>query len=326
MSHALFAEKTGYYTNHITTVGRRGDFSTSATVDTLLGRAIANWISSHPTIKTVIEIGAGDGSLMQSVRNQLGWWERKKRHWLMVEKSPVLAALQQQKLGKAVRWMDSIETALQAGDGESLIYHNELVDAFPVKWLQWNSIDNRWDEVFLIKEEGRQWKEQFQKAENLDETRFTALKHWRSDSPPPHPSQRVALHASYDQWLASWAPHWKQGAMLTMDYGDIFPGLYYRRPSGTVRAYWRHQMITGQQIYERMGQQDITTDVNFTDLKNWGQMLNWETVRLITQSEFLAPLLTGREPNPAEAFLMDENGAGSAFKVLEQRPLQSNSR
>ena len=111
--------------------------------------------------------------------------------------------------------------------------------------------------------------------------------------------------------------------MLTLDYGDVFPQLYHRKPHGTLRAYLHHQVMTGAQVYENMGRQDITADVNFTDLMRCGESLGWRNAPLQNQRQFLQRHLRAFEKRAATdvalAFLSDEHGAGEAFKVLIQR-------
>src|SRR5690606_20096595 len=68
-----------------------------------------------------------------------------------------------------------------------------------------------------------------------------------------------------------WLPSWKSGRMLTIDYGATAETLYHRRPRGTVRAYLLQQRLEGPAIYENVGRQDLTADVNFTDLQNWAR-------------------------------------------------------
>ena len=111
--------------------------------------------------------------------------------------------------------------------------------------------------------------------------------------------------------------------MLSVDYGDLFPQVYHRQPHGTVRAYVMQQRLVGSQVYENMGRQDITSDVNFSDLIAWGEAFGWSTVQFSSQREFLfqqMPELASRSnQNAADAFVLDELGAGGAFKVLIQR-------
>ncbi|MFZ4763463.1 MAG: hypothetical protein ACOYMN_00815, partial [Roseimicrobium sp.] len=84
-----------------------------------------------------------------------------------------------------------------------------------------------------------------------------------------------------------------------------------------------HQTLTGEEIYRSMGQQDLTADVNFTDLASQGATLGWEVEPLLTQRDFLRrylPRFSHRLTNDASlAFLADEAGAGAAFKVLMHR-------
>lgn len=126
--------------------------------------------------------------------------------------------------------------------------------------------------------------------------------------------------------------------MLTIDYGDTEERLYTRRPEGSLRAYWKHHRYTGRDLYVRFGKQDLTADVNFSDLISWGEALGWETIQLTTQSEFMTQFLLGvataslsrKSIQPAFSSTIkpdsdtEGNGedwdVGDAFKVLEQRP------
>jgi len=100
------------------------------------------------------------------------------------------------------------------------------------------------------------------------------------------------------------------GRMLTVDYGDEMPGLYHRRPAGSLRAYAHQQRLTGSEIYTALGRRDITADVNFTDLKAWGEGLGWQTI----SSSTLKTWLEGFAILPAEL-----HEPAEAFRVLVQR-------
>ena len=133
MQRALFDPRGGYYSRQIKTVGARGDFSTSATVSPLLGRAIAAWLieQSHamPEVRTIIEVGGGNGSLMAAVRKQLGWWRRRRFQFCLVETSPVLEKQQRERLGDAVPWFRDLKDAPAAAEGRACIFHHELAVA-----------------------------------------------------------------------------------------------------------------------------------------------------------------------------------------------------
>src|ERR1700746_885388 len=81
MELVLYDPAHGYYSAQMETVGRSGDFSTSATLDDSLGRALAHWIHAeaealrlkHPTI---IELGPGTGQLSRTILRHFRPWEK----------------------------------------------------------------------------------------------------------------------------------------------------------------------------------------------------------------------------------------------------------
>jgi SAM-dependent MidA family methyltransferase len=303
MARALFDPERGYYTRHIRTVGRGGDFSTSATLSPSLGHAIAAWLKAEsrlqPQVRHIIEVGAGDGSLMQTLRKSLGWWARRRFTFHIVETSPVLKQEQQKKLGTKVTWHNTLESALSTAQGHAFIYHNELLDAFPATLVQWDAAAQRWLEV---------WVPEQLHSHALDAAHYSALRHTTFAD-----RQRCELHPSIRDWLHQWTPHWRSGAMLTIDYGDEFPRLYHRRPHGTLRAYLLHQRLTGADIYANPGRQDITADINFTDYTDWLLELGLSQAAQQTLAAFL-------HSHAAPAWLTDPDGAGTAFKCFVHRP------
>ncbi len=321
MRGALFDPQGGYYARNIRTVGRGGDFSTSATISRVLGEAMTAWLATEinlaPSVRTVIEVGGGEGSLMRDTMKSLGFWCRHRLRFILVESSSVLREKQKSTLQSGrVEWFDNLPAALNACEGRAFIFHNELLDAFPVTLAQWDGTS--WKVVWLEKLDGR-WTEQLRdlSLDNEAARHFSALAH------PSAEPQRRELGTAADAWLRSWAGHWHEGAMLTLDYGDVFPKLYHRKPRGTLRAYLHHQVLTGTQVYENMGRQDITADVNFTDIMRRGESLGWSNVTFENQRQFLQRHLRdfGKRivSDSALNFLTDEEGAGAAFKVLTQR-------
>lgn len=316
---ALYHPTFGYYSRNIRTVGRRGDFSTSVTLGDALARAIARWLAIHrPADRApwhIIEAGPGSGELAAKILKNLGWWTRRAVTYHLVESSPVLRAEQQHRLRRHrnVRWHDSLTAALRASDGRATIFSNELIDAFPPRIYERRA--GHWLEVALRIQNGK-----------IEETLL-------ADRPIPktsllertHPEgQRVEVHVTAAEWLHSWAPDLREGRILTIDYGDRADTLVHRRPRGTLRAYFHHQRAEGLAVYHRFGKQDITADVNFTDLQNWGERLGWRTDQLTDQSSFLAEFGTRSDASSLhDAALAEHAGAGSAFKVLVQQKLAS---
>lgn len=307
MQFALHDPDQGYYARKIRTVGHEGDFSTTATLSPTLGAAIAdrasNWLKENPGSFHLIEIGAGDGSLADSIIRALPFIQRLKLHYHIVDTSEPLRKVQQQRLKKyRVTWHDTPREAVKATAGRAIIFSNELVDAFPVRIF--HRVQSDWLELY--------WEnkcENFQKPDSLPES---------SSLDGSHPEKhRVEVHESYHHWLEEWITAWREGEMITIDYGDVYPDLYHRRPQGSIRAFLLHENLTGPAIYQNVGRQDLTADVNFTDLIQWGEELGLETISFSTQSDFLAP---HARDTTQDLYLLHPDGPGSAFKVLIQKP------
>ena len=300
VAQALYHPESGYYTENIRTVGRRGDFSTSGTIEGLkkpFAQAIASW-SRENGFRDVIEVGAGDGGLAVAFMKSLGWWERKKLRYHIVDASPKLVALQKQKVGEAglrATWHPTMEDAVTAAGGRASVFSNELVDAFPPDVFQWDAGHGAWLEVGL---------ELSTTGAVTEACRPTTLSPDLNLAFPD--GQRVEVHFSYRDWLSRWIKDAERIAMLTVDYGNTTSRIYHRRPKGTLRAYFHHQLLIGDEIYARPGRQDITADVNFSHLKTWGNSLGMTASGLITQSEFC-----GSES-------ADEVGAEN-FRIIKQQ-------
>ena len=321
MAMALYDPEIGYYTTGISDVGgRAGDFATSASLSGALGKAIAGWVRSE--MRTLlakgspvhlIEVGGGNGALAAAVLKSLGWWQRRKVRYHLVEISPRLQEKQRETLARHdVTWHSEITSALRSAEGRALIFSNELVDAFPAKWLRWNAAAGAWGEIFVRYDAATGLKEVFRPCpSDLDPETYSAL------ALPNRPDgQRIEILPAFRHWIYNLSLHWKTGAMLTIDYGSPdASGVYHRRPAGTMRAYHRHQRIEGGGIYSRIGRQDLTADVNFADLVRWGEAQGWKTTRLVTQRKFLERFGAGTD-------LVAGEGVGEAFQVLVQRKLE----
>ena len=298
MAEALHDPQHGYYARRITAVGRRGDFTTAPMLSDAPARAIAAWACKalrESGCRHLIEIGPGEGTLAAAVRRHLPWHVRWKTRLHLVETSGPLAARQRELLGKNATWHSGMREALTACGGRAVIFSNELVDAFPVRRFQRTSAG--WQELAVQFDAQRRAHESLLPPAPLPDSSGFLASHAIG--------QRIEVHESYHRYLAAWLPSWKSGRMLTIDYGATAANLYHRRPSGSIRGYLFHQRLEGLAIYENPGRQDLTADVNFTDLQNWSQPWVREQ-NLMSFAEFLH--------GPA-----DDHGAGDAFLVLDQK-------
>lgn len=300
MAAALHDPERGYYARRIRKVGARGDFSTTASISPVLARAIAAWAVKalrETQCRDLIELGPGNGTLAAGVLRNLPWWKRPRLH--LVESSAPLREHQRKLLGDKVRWHDTVEAALAACGGNACLYSNEFVDAFPVR--RFRKEPGGWTEQHLTPDADHWFP-----ADDLPESSS-----FDRDWPD---GQIVEVHDSVHEWLGSMLSAWNRGRMLTIDYGSEVDGLYHRQPAGTFRAYFHHQCLTGPEALARPGHQDLTADVNFTDLQRWSET-SASTLSLRTQAEFLRPFADSDDD--AQRFITHSDGAGSAFLVLD---------
>lgn len=270
MQRCLHDPQHGYYSKNIRAIGSRGDFTTAPQLADAPAKAIATWAAQamrfHQT-RHLIEIGPGMGTLSKQILRHLPLTLRFTTKLHLVDSSPALLAHQKNTLGKRATFHPTIHQALKSCDGNAVIFSNELVDAFPIRLFQKTQTD--WKEIALIRTD-KQTQEIFINPKTLPESSI-----FKGNFPL---GQRIEVHQSYQKWLQSWLPIWQRGEMLTIDYGNLAETLYHRRPQGSLRAYLLQQRIEGAEIYQNPGLQDLTADVNFTDLIEWARpWLNHQT-------------------------------------------------
>ena len=310
MERALYDPRHGYYAHRITGIGRRGDFTTAPMLSAAPARAIAAWAARAlrgSGCRDLIEVGPGEGTLAAAVLRHLPWHIRWRTRLHLVETSPVLTSLQQKLLGRRARWHRTLQEALAVCGGRAVIFSNELVDAFPVRRFQRSS--DGWRELAVSLDANHRAHESLLPAAPLPPSSAFDQAH--------PPGQWIEVHDSYREWLTAWLPAWQAGRLLTIDYGATAADLYHRRPNGTIRAYLYHQRLEGPAIYANPGRQDLTADVNFTDLTDWS--VPWAaTSSLLSLREFSHPFADPH--NPLDQALLDPHSAGDAFLVLDQAP------
>ena len=322
MRQALYHPQHGYYTHNIKAVGPGGDFSTSASLSKLLGRGIAQWVvaasgsmtSSRRFRWNLIEIGGGSGNLAEAVLQNIPLHKRLGCRFHLAEISPRLQQIQQQRLARhGVRWFSDIDGALQNCDGSACIYSNELLDAFPC--IQFVFHQSQWQIVGLSRDENGNVIETCRPPKTEDERAALAF---LDISPQLElPGRKLEVQWSIRKWLNEWSTQISQGRFLAIDYGDETSVLQQRYPQGSLRCYFQHQALEGDECYRRVGRQDLTVDVNFTHLRYWMEELGWNMTFYQEQRDFLHKHIRRNwsASLPAERMLMNEFGAGGAFKV-----------
>jgi SAM-dependent MidA family methyltransferase len=304
----------GYYTRRIRDIGKSGDFSTSTTLSTSLGKAMFAWLTAEAAYLgldplVIVEPGVGTGALAKVILSQTKPWSRVRYFGVDVRTESTIL---DKTLTRHRRFhsFNSIESALQEADGKAIVISNEFVDAFPCRRLV--RTEDGWADAYLRYDED-QWREELAPAQipftcSVLETGFAV-------------GQTIEVHESFREWLEKLSVQLRAGSVLTIDYGGQADEIYRRRPTGTLRGYFGQERIEGSQIFRRAGYQDLTADVNFTDLQLWGDTFDLKTVDYLSQREFIARWYAKalKQADASTAFTLREDGAGTAFKVLHQR-------
>lgn len=331
MEMALYYPGLGYYTSKRDKIGKSGDYFTSSNLTPafgeMLGRQLEEmWHIIGEKKFTIVEMGAGTGLLSLDVIEYL----KKKPEifrdldYCIVEKSPALRNVQQKKLGESVRWC-SFLNELSGICG--CVFSNELVDAFPVHQV---IMEEELKEVFVDYEEG--FVEILKPASDELKLYFAQL-----GVVLPH-GFRTEVNLDASNWIYELGTILEKGFVITIDYGYPSSELYQDyRNRGTLMCYHRH--TASEKSYEHVGEQDITSHVNFSAISHWGRKNGLELCGLTDQAHFLMglgideylkrvqekdPVNYWKKMLPIKTLLME---MGETFKILIQKKgVECNNR
>lgn len=312
MELCLYDPEFGYYSRNAAQFGKAGDFYTSSDIHAVFGRLLARqfdemWrLLGSPESIVVRELGPGRGLFAQDV---MDWSEKKFSDFFralryeLVEQSAALRERISQTLkrqfesGKAAfssqenphfsrtecannRGPESVSSA----SPPTIVFANEFFDAIPVEVvsargsLRIDSRDGRFVETWAPASP--------EELEFLD--RYSVH---------PEGDERVEVPLR-SQAEMSEACEFDRGFVVIIDYGYTREEQLAGRHRGTVKAIRQHSVSANP--YEAPGEQDITSDVNFTALAAVAEQHRFCPHKLITQSQFLMGI--GEANQFADAF------------------------
>lgn len=272
MELALYHPDHGYY-RRPGRIGKHGDFLTSPVIHPMFGWAVAGWCRDawerlgRPAPFTIFEPGAGEGALARAV---LDWAEGRDNGFRQALR---YVAIEPHRPGtdSRVEWaMPPLEHA-SAG----VVVANELFDAFPVRLFEATvrgpaEICVRWD------------------GERFVETRGGVAS---IDGAPP--SGRFEVNPRAYGTMRELCRLVERGAVLVFDYGYPQQELWAPwRTTGTLLCFYRH--TAHEDPYIHVGEQDITSHVNFSELAAAAEDEGMTVHGPVTQSQFLLGLGLGQ--------------------------------
>ena len=251
-----------YYANPRSPIGRAGDFYTSANLDPIFGQLLAkqflDWAGAFESF-TIVELGAGEGALARDIL------QHHPFNYMILERSPAMRCRQQELLeGYDVTWIDELPAGITG-----CIFSNEFFDALPVHRVICRG--GVLKEIYVT--------EDFQEVEGDVHPGVRAV--CKQDL---HDGQVTEINLDALRWIHQIAGALKHGYHVAIDYGYLRDE-FYAQMRGTLMCYWRHQ--ASEDPYVRIGEQDITTHVNFSDLMDEPSL---KTIAFTTQKDYLIQL------------------------------------
>ncbi len=312
---ALYHPLYGYYAADTSRIGVRGDFVTSPYLASDFGQLLANQIAQmwdilgcpHPFV--VVEMGAGQGLLVRDVMHTLhqyhfSCFECLRYH--IIEASPAAIGKQQRQFAPITeRWGNlywSTWADLLSADIIGCFISNELVDAFPVHRVVLQSGILR--EIYVTTSDHRPTAATSESdaqpifVETVGDLSTPQLQHYfewlgLDLSSPAYPDgYQTEVKLAALNWMETVGDRLQRGYVITIDYG--YPAERYYSPArsqGTLQCYF--QQAHHSDPYHLIGQQDITTHVDFTALERHGEQCGLRSLGTTPQGLFLMALGLG---------------------------------
>lgn len=161
LDYFLYLASEHYY-QFCNSIGEHGDFITATSSTQLFGETIAiwcvkKWLDSGSRTLNLIELGPGDGYLMQDLlrsTSHVPGFHESIRQVLLVENSELLADKQRLRLkgyqNLSIKWMKELRLAdLNSTQGNfTILIANEFFDALPIKQFVYDG-QSRFSEVVV---------------------------------------------------------------------------------------------------------------------------------------------------------------------------------
>lgn len=295
MSMALYYPELGYYARSDAVIGREGDFYTSPHLHPIFGAMVCRqliemWeLMGRPSLFHAVEMGAGAGYLCKDIMdylyqtvNQLESHKDERDFvtslkYVIVEPYEYFENKQKEIIKEHesnVEWISSLDKLIEI---KGCVLSNELLDAFPVHLIE---MDVGLKEVY-VNIGGKGLIEEKADAGSEDIERYA-----EQFSIPVWEGYRTEINLRIKTWINQVSKILSQGFVLTIDYGYSAKEFYSEeRNRGTLLCYYRHQV--NENPFLNIGSQDITSHVNFSSLKIWGEGEGFETLGYSSQGIYL---------------------------------------
>jgi SAM-dependent MidA family methyltransferase len=297
MELALYCPKLGYYETKKDSIGRRGDFYTSASVGDLFGRLLAfqfaEWLEelkSKSSRLKIVEAAVHKGQLAKDI---LFWLQStrpdlfEELEYCIIEPSATRQEWQRETLkdfSEKVRWLSGFDS--ECFDG--IIFSNELLDAFPVHRLGWDAAQKKWFEWGVMSNaEQFTWAKMPEPVVGLPAFILNLPASLLEVLPDGF---TVEINPAAEEWWRAAVRSLNRGKLMTVDYGLADDEMFLpSRKNGTLRAFFQHRFA--DDVLANPGEQDLTAHINFSAIQRAGEEAGLKTDSFSTQSKFLTRIM-----------------------------------
>jgi SAM-dependent MidA family methyltransferase len=283
MDLTLYHPLYGYYSSGRCLIGSTGDFFTSLSLGADFAELWAEQfqqiaaILGFPPRFSLLEVGGGLGYFAQDTLHYL---QRKypsfytSLNYIIVEVSPALQDRQRQILETHLErvswksWQEITDNSLLG-----CVFSNELIDAFPAHLVTLCQGDLK--EIFIAENQGKlvEVKRAISTKKIREYLDFLGVDINPATDPEGY---RTEVNLEALNWLELVASKLQKGYVITVDYGYRSDRYYHpERYEGTLQCYYQHRRHNNPYLY--LGEQDITTQVNFTALEKYGEKLGLQS-------------------------------------------------
>ena len=327
MELSLYHPEYGYYARGMLP-GKKGDYITSPCISKIFGATLARQIIEMYEILgeiddfLIVEAGAGHGFLAGDL---LEYTVKKgyKFNYLIIEPFSSIRKIQEETLNafkEKIKWVKNLRDLPKF---RGVFLSNELFDSFPVKLIQ--KKDNKIYEVCIKVEENGNIKEFLRELEDEKILRIIEpyFPFWED-------GYRTEVCLKIEEFYKDLSEKMEEGFIITIDYGYPREDYYSsERSKGTLLCYHEHKVISDP--YFKPGEIDITSHVDFTLLREFGEKYGFSNIGFTQQGSFLVALginevfyeISEKTWKDIESlkFLIFPEGFGTSHWVLVQAKL-----
>jgi len=271
MEAALYDPAEGFYAR--TPVGERGDFVTAPHVSPVFGRLVARQVTEfwelleRPDRFTVLEVGAGDGTLAHQIVSAIGSDLREGLRYVPIERT---AAGREALRAKGFEPERALAETMPAANG--CVLANELVDNLPFHWVRRTERGLVEIHVGLDGTEGLAFVDGPLSTPDLADF-----------APDLEPGRRAVVSPAAVGFVAQAARALNRGYVWIADYG-FRAGERAEEPHGYLAQRLQADVLSDP------GSRDITAGVDFEALVQEARRLGLATWGPVTQRDALLNL------------------------------------